>query len=152
LWTHFRRLVASIMLVAVTSFVIHGGAMAGLHQHRSGSTECATSASSGHVHWAGTDSHDERAAHVHEDGSAHQHAHAGSSHADVTADGATGNGQASTPDTCCASVCAVALTTVAQDGLSAPLSVTAELLPDRQDGVSTHLDGLKRPPRTPSIA
>jgi hypothetical protein len=41
LWTHFRRLVASVMLVAVASLVLHGGAMAGLHQHDPGSTECA---------------------------------------------------------------------------------------------------------------
>ena len=31
LWTHFRRLITSVMLVAMTSFVLHSGALAGMH-------------------------------------------------------------------------------------------------------------------------
>jgi hypothetical protein len=63
-WTHFRRLVASLMLVAMTSFVLHGGAMAGVHQHGMGSTECAPPASAGHIHQAAA--HDHSAAHSHQ--------------------------------------------------------------------------------------
>lgn len=32
-WTHVRRLVASLMLAAMTAFVLHSGAMAGLDHH-----------------------------------------------------------------------------------------------------------------------
>ena len=32
-WTHLRRLAASLMLAAVMSFVLHTGAMAGLDHH-----------------------------------------------------------------------------------------------------------------------
>ena len=32
-WTHLRRLVASLMLAAMASFVLHSGAMAGLDHH-----------------------------------------------------------------------------------------------------------------------
>ncbi len=151
LWTHFRRLVASVMLVAVASFVFHSGAMAGFHQHGPGSTECAPQAAAGHVHQAAAHGHDEPA-HAHGDGKVHHHAQADHDHADVTGDGATDDRQAAAGDTCCANVCAVALTAFAPNTLFAPLDGTAELLPVSQDGVSTHLDGLKRPPRTPGIA
>jgi len=39
--SNFRRLVASLMLVAMASLVIHGGGMAGGHQHGLASSECA---------------------------------------------------------------------------------------------------------------
>jgi len=147
LWTHFRRLVASVMLVAVMSFVIHSGAMAGFHQHGPGSTDCAQEASAGHVHKAAAHDHDE-----HADGKDHHHAQPDHDHADVTGDGATDDRQAAAGDTCCAKVCAVALTAVSPDTLSGPIGVNAELLPESQDGASTNLDGHKRPPRTLSIA
>jgi hypothetical protein len=150
LWIHFRRLVASVMLVAVASFVLHSGAMAGFHHHGPGSTECAETAA-GHVHQAAQE-HDERAAQVQGDGKVHHHAPADHAHADLTGDGATDDRQAPTGDTCCANVCAVALTALTPSAISAPLSVTAALPPVSHDGVSTHLDRLKRPPRTPCIA
>jgi hypothetical protein len=150
-WTHFRRLVAGLMLVAMTSFVLHGGAMAGMHQHGLGSTECASTASAGHVHQAAahdnSEAHSHQAEHNHADGSAHQHfdefldtADAG----DLTSD--------AKPSPCCASVCAIALTAIAPDAISAPIGIAVELLPTSQDGTGMSLDGLKRPPRTPSIA
>jgi hypothetical protein len=151
LWTRFRRLVASIMLVAVASFVSHTGAMAGFHQHGPGSTECATTASSGHVHQA-AHQRDEPPTHAHAEGMAPHHVEADHDRADVTGDDATDDRQAATGDTCCANVCAVALTAFTPDTPSAPLGLAAELLPARQDGATTHLDGVKRPPRTPGIA
>ena len=50
LWTHFRRLVTSVMLVAMTSFVLHSGALAGMHRHGQGPSDCQPMASAAHVH------------------------------------------------------------------------------------------------------
>ena len=145
LWTHFRRLVASLMLVAMTSFVLHGGAMAGMHQHGPGSTECAPAAPAGHVRQAAV--HDHSAAHDHADGAAHQHADTASDMADAGDPASDAE-----PSPCCASVCAIALTFIAPDALSAPMGIAVELLPASQNGTGMSPDGLKRPPRTPSIA
>src|SRR3712207_5061269 len=67
LWTHFRRLVTSLMLVAMTSFVLHSGALAGMHRNGQGSPECEQTASSGRGHQHGL----QVAAHVHQ--AAHDH-------------------------------------------------------------------------------
>jgi hypothetical protein len=151
LWTHFRRLVASLMLVAMTSFVLHGGAMAGMHQHGPGSTECAPAAPAVHVHQAAahdhSSAHAHQAEHDHADGAAHQHLDE-SLH---TADAADPASDAK-PSPCCASVCAIGLTAIAPDAISAPIGIAVELLPTSQNGTGMSLDGLKRPPRTPSIA
>ena len=138
-WTHFRRLAASLMLVAMTSFVLHGGAMAGVHQHGMGSTDCATTAPAGHVHQA--------AAHDHSSAHAHQAEH---DHADGVTHQHLAESAVSSP--CCASVCAMALTAIGPDAIPAPIGIAVELLPASQNGTGTSLDGLKRPPRTPAIA
>lgn len=139
MWTHCRRLVASLMLVAVASFVLHGGAMAGVHVHGSGAAECATPASAGHVHKA--------AGHHRGDGVAHHHA----STAD-TSDGLPEGHQAAPGENCCTGVCAVALSARAPETLSVPMATLTALVPESQDGSSRSIEGLKRPPRTPSIA
>ena len=150
-WAHFRRLVASLMLVAMTSFVLHGGAMAGVHQHGMGSIECAAAAPVGHVHQAAV--HDHSSSHVHQaehdqaDGVTHQHAEASVDTAD--ADHPASDAKSSP---CCASVCAVALTAIGPDAIPAPIGIVVELLPASQNGTGTSLDGLKRPPRTTDIA
>ena len=148
-WTHFRCLVASLMLVAMASFVLHGGAMAGVHQHGPGSAKCATAASAGHVHQAAA--HEHSAAHFHQSkhdhaGVAHQHAYA---HLDTADAGDPTSG--ATPSPCCDSVCAIALSAIGPDAISAPMDIAAELLPTSQNGTGMSLDGLKRPPRTTSI-
>ncbi len=151
LWTHFRRLVASLMLVAMASFVLHGGAMAGMHQHGPGSTECAPAAPAGHTHQASVHDHSSAhahpGAHNHADGAAHQHA-------DTALDTADAGDPASDakPSPCCASVCAIAMTAIGSDAMSAPMGIAVALLPTSQNGSGMSLDGLKRPPRTPSIA
>ncbi len=149
-WTHFRRLVASLMLVAMTSFVLHGGAMAGVHRHGMGSTECAPPASAGHVHQAAA--HDHSAAHAHPP--EHDHGRAVHQHAEAAPDVADADDPASDAQAshCCASVCAIALTVVAPDAISVPIGIAVELLPTSQNGTGMSLDGLKRPPRTASIA
>jgi hypothetical protein len=137
------------MLVAVTSFVLHGGAMAGVHQHGPGSTDCATTAPAGHVHQAAAHSHSEgshQAKHVHSDGVAHQHVEAT---LDMAAAGDPASDTKGSP--CCASICAIALTTMDPDSISAPMGIAVALLPTSQNGTGLSLDGLKRPPRTPSI-
>ncbi|HEY8381009.1 MAG TPA: hypothetical protein VIL09_02555 [Microvirga sp.] len=139
LWTHCRRLVASLMLVAVTSFVLHGGAMAAFHVHGSGTAECATPASPGHVHKA--------TSHHHGGGVAHHHASA-----DDNSNAAPEDQQTAAGENCCAGVCAVALKALAPDTLSVPLAKLTELVPGSQGGSSRSLEGHKRPPRSPSIA
>jgi hypothetical protein len=152
LWTHFRRLAASVMLVAMTSFVLHGAAMAGLHQHGPGSTECATTASAGHVHAATShqpstlDAH--HAAHDHGSGVDHHHAKA-----DLPDEVASSDQQAAGEGSpCCASICAIALTAFGLDTTSAPMEVSLILVPESQRGSGIDPNGLKRPPRTPDIA
>ncbi len=152
LWSYYRRLVASIMLVAVASFVLHGGAMAGLHQHGPGSTECATTAPVGHVHPAASHEHPtpdlHEAAHDHGEGVAHNHAKA-----DLPGETAPSDQQAAGEGTpCCASVCAIALTAFGLDTTSAPIGVSVVLVPESQRGSGIDPNGLKRPPRTPDIA
>jgi hypothetical protein len=149
LWTQFRRLVASLMLVAMASFVLHGGAMAAMHQHGPGSTECAPAAPAGHVHQAAvqdhSSAHSHQAEHAHADGVAHQHA-------DTALDTAEAGDPASDakPSPCCTGVCAIAMTAIGSDAISAPMGIAVALLPTSQNGSSMSLRGLKRPPRTPS--
>ena len=152
LWTHLRRLVASIMLVAMASFVLHGSAMAGLHQHGPGSTECATTASAGHVHPAASHEHPtpdlHQAAHDHGEGVAHHHAEA-----DLLDEAAPSDQQAAGEGSpCCASICAIALTALGSDTTSVLLGASLILVPDSQTGSGIGPNGLKRPPRTPDIA
>ena len=152
LWIHIRRLVASVMLVAVASFVLHGGAMAGLHQHGPGSTECAAPASGGHVHQAATHSHPTPAAHDvghdHGEGAADHHHDAGMlDEASPSDQQAAGEGSP-----CCAGICAIALTGFGPDTTSAPMGATLVRVPASQRGSGIDPNGLKRPPRTPCIA
>jgi hypothetical protein len=149
-WTRFRRLVASLMLVAMASFVLHGGAMAGVHQHGPGSTDCAASASVGHMHQAAahdrstTNGH--QPGHDHTAGAAHQHVDASLDPADA---GDPGSDAKASP--CCASICAIAMPAIGPDAISAPIGIAVALLPASQNGTDMSLDGLKRPPRTPGI-
>jgi hypothetical protein len=149
-WTHLRRLVASLMLVAMTSFVLHGGAMAGMHQHGAGSADCPTTALAGHVHQAAghtqSSMHSHQAEHSHAGGGAHQSADP----AFVSAD-ADHPASDAKPSPCCASVCAIALTAIGSDAISAPMGIAGALLLTSQNGTGMNLDGLKRPPRTLGI-
>lgn len=145
-WTHFRRLVASLMLVAMTSFVLHSGAMAGLHQHGLDSSECETTASSGHVHQAAVSIEQ---AHDHDNVAAHHHGTIDSAD-EVSSNDTKADPGAKTP--CCTSVCAVVLTSVNPAAMSAPMGIILTLLPESQLVSGIDPNGLKRPPRTPDIA
>lgn len=145
LWTHFRRLVMSMMLVAMTSFVLHSGALAGLHQHSPRSSDCQATASAGHVHRAASDVH--QTIHNHGDGAAHHHAQAMdevASEAQQVDAGAQGS--------CCASACPIAMAPLSLNAISAPMTLSLPLLPGSQRGAGTEPGHLKRPPRTISIA
>ncbi|KAA2242252.1 hypothetical protein [Salinarimonas soli] len=135
-WTHLRRLVASLMLVAVTSFVLHGGALAAHHTGGQVSIDCAASAH--HAHHDGDDH-----------GHGHHHAHAAPDDGSGAKADSKGDGKGSP---CCTGLCALVLAPVAPDTGSAPM------VPERiGEGVS-RLDpgvepgGLIRPPRTTDIA
>lgn len=149
LWTHFRRLVTSVMLVAMASFVLHSGALAGMHRHGLGASDCqpVTSAAHGHLH--GAEAHVHQAAHDHGDGVAHHH-----DQADAADESAPDDQQAKAgpKGPCCASACPVAMAPLGLDAISASMGIAVALLPTSQNGSGMSLDGLKRPPRTPSIA
>lgn len=143
-WTRLRRFIASAMLAAMVSFVLHGGAMAGLHQHASGAQECGWHASAkspshaavatGHNHHGGE--------HAHGNGDAHAHLHA---------DDVDGQKSAAA-EPCCGSMCSIAISTYAPQAAWAPFSAAVELMPDDMGRPDKSPDGLKRPPRTSAIA
>jgi len=139
-WTRLRRFVASAMLVAMVSFVFHGSAMAGMHQHGpAAASDCGSHASAkGHVHSDGT--HHHHAAHVHDGG-------------DVLAQGDhhDGGGSASS-EPCCGSMCSIAISARAPETSWAPVAAPVELMPELPGRPDNRPDGLKRPPRTPDIA
>ncbi len=148
LWTHFRRLVTSLMLVAVASFVLHSGALAGMHRHGQGSPDCeqTTSSGLGHQHDPQAAAHVHQAAHDHGDGVAHQHAKA-----DVAASDDQ-KADAGTEGSCCASACPIAMAPLGLDTISAPMTLALSLVPGSQRGSGIDPGHLKRPPRTPCIA
>ena len=151
LWTHFRRLVMSLMLLAAASFVLHSGVLAGMHRHGQGPFNCEQTASAGygHQHAPQAAAHVHQAAHDHGDGITHHHAQA-----DMADEVAPDDQQADAgPEgSCCASACPIAMAPLGLHAISAPMGIAVALLPTSQTGSGLSLDGLKRPPRTPSIA
>jgi hypothetical protein len=150
LWTHFRRLVMSLMLMAAASFVLHSGALAGMHRHGQGPSDCeqTASAGTGHQHGVQASAHVHQTAHDPGDGVAHHHAQA-----DLADEVAPDDRQADAgPEgSCCASACPIAMAPLGLAAISAPMGIAVALLPTSQNGSGMSLDGLKRPPRTLSI-
>jgi len=150
LWTHFRRLVTSLMLVAMTSFVLHSGALAGLHRHGQGSPECQEMASAGHHHQHAPQAaaHIHQAAHDHGDGTPHHHAQANAAD-EISSDDQQAKAGPEGP--CCASACPVAMAPLGLSALSAPMTLALSLVPGSQRGSGIDPGHLKRPPRILSI-
>jgi hypothetical protein len=149
-WTRLRRLVASLMLVAAASLVLHGGAMAALHGHGPGSAACDA------AHGHGAHGHAHPATHVHgghSHGSHHAAAHqAAGPELDLGADlGAASPADAPEPDAaglpCCASACTVALVSPGPAASPAPPARAPAPLAAAQRGAGIDPHGLKRPPR-----
>jgi hypothetical protein len=121
-----RRLVASLMLVAMASFVLHGAAMARSHEHRNGATQCQPA--------HGLDV----TAHHHDD-----HIRTAGQAADLAS-----NDHGS----CCSGHCPSTVAPFGIETVSAPVGLATTLRPGSQFGAGIDRDGLKRPPRTTSIA
>jgi hypothetical protein len=138
---HLRRLVASVMLVAMASFVLHGAAMAGFHPHETSSADCGPAAT--HAHQAQP--------HDHGDGIVHVHAEQAADVADHD-DGGTPDHANGGDGPCCSSVCSVTLVMSGSDVVSAPMGFAKAFQPESQVGSGIDQSGLKRPPRPPSIA
>ncbi|HEV2565303.1 MAG TPA: hypothetical protein VGU19_09480 [Microvirga sp.] len=147
-WTHFRRLITSVMLVAMTSFVLHSGALASMHRHGRGASDCQSMASAAHGHQHGAAAHVHQAAHDHGDGVGHHRAQAEAADESASDDQ---RAKASLEGPCCASACPLAMAPLGLDAISVPMGIAVALLPASQNGSGMSLDGLKRPPRTPSI-
>ena len=138
---HLRRLVASIMLAAMASFVLHGAAMARFHAH-AGSAQCQTASAHG----------DHSKAHEHGDGIVHVHGEHAASAAGHDHGGAPDHHAGGTDGPCCSSICSVTLAIHGINPVSAPMRLVRALPPESQVGSGIDQGGLKRPPRTPSIA
>jgi hypothetical protein len=124
----------------MVSFVFHGGAMAGMHQHGPAAvSDCGSRTAKSHAHSAG--SH-HGLDHVHDAGDVHAH---GDHH-----DGGDHKGASAEP--CCGSMCFIAISARAPDTSWAPVAAPVELMPEVPGRPDNRPDGLKRPPRTPDIA
>ncbi|MFC1458324.1 hypothetical protein ACETIH_16785 [Microvirga arabica] len=134
-WTHLRRYVTGLVLVAMASFVLHGGVLAGLGGHDAGHTRTEAHAS-----------HTKTADQPHQDCAGGFVVEA----PDGCAPGADGG--ADGPHSLhCGSVCGLVLPTAA--GPAAVLAAdTVPLSLESQLGSGIDPTGLKRPPRTPGIA
>jgi hypothetical protein len=132
-WTHIRRLVAGIMLVAFASFVLHGSAMARVTPMHSGT------GGAGQHHDHGAHDHGASAAHTH---GATDHDHNGAPDA---ADplGAT--------DACCGSFCATAITPSQREAVVSRVATSAALRSYEADVHGVPDEGPRKPPRTPDI-
>jgi hypothetical protein len=150
LWTHFRRLVTSLMLVAMASLVLHSGALAGLHQHGQGSPRCQPTASAGHGHQHGprAAAYVHQIAHDHGDGITHPHGQADAAD-EIAPDDQQADAGPQAP--CCASACPIAMAPLGLDTISAPMTLALSLVPGSQRGSGIDPGHLKRPPRTLSI-
>ncbi len=114
---HLRRLVASVMLIAMASFVLHGAAMAGFHPHKAGSADCGPVAT--HSHQPEGHDHGDGVVHVHAEQAADaDHGGTPDHHANGGSDGP-----------CCSSVCSVTLAMLGSDVLSAPMGFAKAFQP-----------------------
>ena len=134
IWTHLQRLVASIMLVALTSLMIQGSAGHVMPRHS------AISAGAHHHHQ-----------------SAHDHAQVGGPATSASQAGADLDSESKPPEhhgpgACCGAFCAAAVPLLpAQFTLSR--TETGAVLPAFDiNGQGISSEGLRRPPRTPDIA
>jgi hypothetical protein len=131
------------MLVAMASFVLHGAAMAGFHPHKTGSADCQPVAAQAH----------QAQGHDHGDGIVHVHAVEEAADLDGHNEGGQADHHANGSDgPCCSSVCSVTLAVLGSDLVSAPMGFAKAFQPQSQVGSGIDQGGLKRPPRTPSIA
>jgi hypothetical protein len=151
LWIHFRRLAMSLMLVAAASFVLHSGALAGLHQHGKTSPDCHETASAGHRHHRdhGAGVHVHQASHAHGNPVLHHHVGNGMT-SEVAPDIDQSSADAQAP--CCASACPIAMAPLSLDAISAPMILALSLVPGSQRGSGIDPGHLKRPPRAIGIA
>lgn len=138
---HLRRRVASLMLAAMASFVLHGAAMAGFHPHQAGTAGCGPAAA--HAQQAQGHDHGDGFVHVHADQAADVADHDYGAAPDHHAGGADGP--------CCTTACSVTLAVPGIALASAPMRQARTLKPQSQVGSGIDQSGLKRPPRTPGI-
>ena len=129
-WPDLRRLAASLMLLAMTAFVLHGTAMA------KAVGPAGFPSSVGHVHAVGGGHHHLAADHDHAD-AAHGEHHQGDHH---------GKGGSTAP--CCGSMCAGALPSSAPGcAVTRIQRELARAIPDDRSWSGLDPSGLKRPPR-----
>ena len=132
------------MLAAMASFVLHGPAMTAFHPHKTTSADCEPVTA--HAHKAHGHDHGDGIVHVH---AAEQDSNTAGQDQGGKADHHA-NGGSDGP--CCSSICSVTLAVLSSDLVSAPMAFAKPFQPESQVGSGIDQGGLKRPPRTPSIA
>ncbi|MBJ6126843.1 hypothetical protein [Microvirga splendida] len=139
-WTHLRRFIASLVLVAMAVFVLHNGAMAGMQAHGLDSVRSGTQAAIAKELQQHPGCGGETAGVEVEDGCALMGA-------DHDHDGAQG-----LHNPHCGSVCGFALPSVNLGLATVRVVAMITLTPESQQGSGIDPNGLKRPPRTPHAA
>lgn len=138
IWIRIRRFAAGLMLAAVASLVLHGGAMAGgvMPGHTSmGQSLTARGGATGAApHHA-----------VHHDDMSQHHGH---DQARTIPDAA----HSPSGPNCCASVCALAIVPPLPWPVGAETQVIAALVPALEDGAGIVPDTRKKPPRGTNAA
>ncbi len=137
-WTRLRRLVTSLMLVAMTTFALHNGAMAGLKGHSAASHHAEGGIQSGAPHQT-----------YREHGGDAALAEAANSCADRDDPGdPEGADAARIPH--CGNICGLGLPSI-ELGVPACSMTAATLALVSQEGTGVDPTGPERPPRTPCI-
>ena len=132
-----RRFVASLMVLAVAAFVLHGTVHAG-HLHGIAPTQSAAHAS--HTH-----SHDHGTSHV-----SHDHEHqADARHGDVGHHHGKGGSAAGEP--CCGNLCTIGVPVLPGQAVGSGFGHMPLAAPHASGATGVDPDALKRPPRSLAI-
>ncbi|MFC4172441.1 hypothetical protein ACFOYU_10255 [Microvirga sp. GCM10011540] len=139
-WNHLRRFVASLVLVAMASFVLHGGAMAALQAHDGGPARGAHATHTKDADRPHPECADRVVTAVAPDGCVHG------------AGGPDHDGSEGPHSPHCGMVCGLALPSGSLGPVPVPATAAVCLPLESQRGSGIDPNGLKRPPRTPCIA
>lgn len=143
--TYFRSLSATLMLIAMMSFVMHQGAAAIAHGHGPGTI-------AHHIASGGLESETPAAVEGHDDCVSRTHGQ-GDATIHVGHDGHHPAGNAADTElACCSSLCASAVALlIGSDAAAAAVTRAPALAPANERGSGIDPNGLKRPPRAADI-
>ena len=132
-----RRFVASLMVLAVAAFVLHGTMHAG-HLHGIAQSETAAHTGRTHAHSHGTP----HISHDHEHQADAQHGDAGHDH---------GKGGSGASEPCCGNLCTIGVPVLTGAAIGSGYGRVRLAAPHRSGATGIDPDALKRPPRPLAI-